>query len=585
MRTPIYTSFFLFFILILISCQPKQPAKIDHPALKIVAQNSRQWTGVAVSKEGRMFVNFPYWSDDAPVSVAEIIEGRMVPFPDKTWNRRKNEEAFQAVQSVFVDDRNYLWVLDTNNPKFEGVQPPGPHLYRFSLSDNRLARHYSFTEDVYNKNSYFNDVRIDTKNEKAYISDSGNGALVVLDLKTGDARRLFSEHPSVKAETDYLMCDGYIWKNSVDADGIALTPDGSYLYYIALSGHSLYRIPTAALNNKDLSPEQLHEKVEKVMAVPATDGMLFDDDSNLWMGGLEDNSVNMLGTDGILYKVVQDSAIRWADSFAKDSAGNMYFTTSQIHLPPENRQEYTVVQLDPSKSEKKALNKVLIAITSHGLLGNTGDSTGYYLSEVSHAYYVFKDAGLQVEFTSPEGGESPVDGYNLNDEINRRFVNDPEAQKAINNAIPAADIDPEKYRTIYYAGGHGTMWDFPTDGNLQHISRNIYEQGGIVSAVCHGPAALVELELSNGKYLVEGKTLTAFTNEEERAGQLEEVVPFLLETKLMFQGASFEEAPIYQEKVVVDGRLVTGQNPASAKGAAEEIVSLMLASKLQALQK
>lgn len=575
MKTRIYSSLFLIFILILTSCQPKEPAEIDHPALKIVAESSQQWTGVAISEDGRIFVNFPNWSDDVPVSVAEIKDGKILPFPDKAWNKRKNKEAFQAVQSVFIDDSNHLWVLDTNNPKFKGVQPPGPHLYRFNLSGNRLARHYSFAEDVYTEKSYFNDVRIDTQNEKAYISDSGNGALVVLDLKTGEARRLLSEHPSVRAETDYLMCNGYIWRNSVDADGIALTPDGSYLYYIALSGHSLYRVSTSALNDNSLSAEQLEAKVEKVMAVPATDGMLFDDENNLWMGGLENNAVNMLAADGTLYKMVKDSAIRWADSFAKDSAGNVYFTTSQIHLPPENRQEYTVVQLDPSKSEKKSLNKILIAITSHGLLGNTGDSTGYYLSEVSHAYYVFKDAGLQVEFTSPEGGRSPIDGYKLKDDLNRRFVNDPEAQKAITNAIPAADIDPEKYRAIYYAGGHGTMWDFPTDGNLQHISRSIYEQGGIVSAVCHGPAALVELELSNGKYLVDGKTLTAFTNEEERAGQLEEVVPFLLETKLMFQGASFKEAPIYQEKVVVDGRLVTGQNPASAKGAAKEIVDLL----------
>lgn len=135
-----------------------------------------------------------------------------------------------------------------------------------------------------------------------------------------------------------------------------------------------------------------------------------------------------------------------------------------------------------------------------------------------------------------------------------------------------SDIDPSKYAAIFYAGGHGTMWDFPDNTELQNIARKIYENNGIVSAVCHGPSALVNLKLSNGKYLVEGKKVNAFTNEEETAVKLENVVPFLLEDKLKERGAIFEKSGLWQNHVVADERLITGQNPQSAKSVGEEIL-------------
>ncbi|MFO7939281.1 MAG: type 1 glutamine amidotransferase domain-containing protein, partial [Bacteroidales bacterium] len=313
-----------------------------------------------------------------------------------------------------------------------------------------------------------------------------------------------------------------------------------------------------------------------VMAVPATDGMLFDNEGNLWMGGLENNAINQLANNGTLYRVVQDSSLKWVDSFSQMGDGEIYFTTSQIHLPVEERTAYKVMKLQPESIENKPLNKILIAITSHGTLGeNEGDSTGYYLSEVSHAYYVFKEAGFQVEFTSPKGGESPIDGYNLKDPYNKRFVNDSIAQHAINNALPAKQITPAHYRAIYFAGGHGTMWDFPENQALQTASRKIYETGGIVSAVCHGPAGLVNIQLSNDTYLVSNRRMAAFTNEEEEISGLTETVPFLLQSKLEERGATVLTGEPYQQQVVVDGRLVTGQNPASAKKAAEKIVELL----------
>jgi putative intracellular protease/amidase/sugar lactone lactonase YvrE len=545
--------------------------------LKVTASSDRQWTGVAVSDQGRIFVNYPYWSEDVPVRVAEIVDGRAVPYPSPEWNDRKSPDAFNAVQSVVIDAEDRLWVLDTNNPQFNGVQKTGPVLFQFDLKNNRKVMAFTFPEGVYLPNSYFNDVRIDTEKEIAYITDSGNGALIVLNLATGSSRRLLDTHPSVKSEIDYLVCDGVVWNNSVDSDGIALTRNGEYLYYIALTGHTLYRIKTDALNDESLSPEELTREVEAVASVPATDGIMFDQDGNLWLGGLENHAVNMIDPKGNLIRVLQDPDIRWADSFAMDRKGNIYFTTSQIHLPEKDRGPYQVLSFNPGQVHgKKKLNKILMAITSHGTLGeNEGEPTGYYLSEVSHAYYAFKEAGFAVDFTSPLGGESPVTGLEVEDEENTRFLNDETAQKAIQNSIPAARVNAGDYRAVYYAGGHGTMWDFPGNESLQIISRRIYETGGVVSAVCHGPAGLVDIRLSNGKFLVEGKNVSTFTNAEEAAVKLDKTVPFALESRLIERGAHVERAELFQEKTVVDQRLVTGQNPASAKAVARKTLRLL----------
>jgi len=549
----------------------------DAGALKVTASSDRQWTGVAVSDQGRVFVNYPYWSDDVPVSVAEIVDGKAVPYPTPEWNDRSQPEAFNAVQSVVVDAKNRLWVIDTHNPHFKGIQKGGPVLYQFDLKTDRKVKAFIFPEGVYRPNSYFNDVRIDTEKEIAYLTDSGNGALIVLNLTTGRSRRLLEGHPSVQSEIDYLVCDGVIWENRVESDGIALTHDGSTLYYIALTGHTLYRISTEVLSDESLSAEELAQHVERFAAVPATDGMLFDQAGNLWLGGLENNAINQLDPEGNLIRVLQDTVIRWPDSFAMDRAGKIYFTTSQIHLPEKDRGPYQVLSFLPEPmQEKKNLNTILIAVTSHGTLGeNEGAPTGYYLSEVSHAYYAFKKAGFTVEFTSPKGGTPPVDGLEIEDEENTRFLNDETAQQAIGNSIPAAHVNAADYRAIYYAGGHGVMWDFADDEDLQKISRRIYETGGVVSAVCHGPAGLVNLRLSNGKYLVDGKTVSTFTNEEEVAVKLDKTVPFALESKLIERGAEIVKADLFQKKTVADQRLVTGQNPASAKEVAVKTLRLL----------
>lgn len=208
--------------------------------------------------------------------------------------------------------------------------------------------------------------------------------------------------------------------------------------------------------------------------------------------------------------------------------------------------------------------KVLFVVTSHDQKGNTGEKTGFYLSEVSHPWAILKDAGYEIDFVSPKGGEAPVDGFDLGDPVNRRFWNDAAARGKVGNTLKPSDVDPGHYAAIHYAGGHGTMWDFPDNAELAAIAGNIYENGGVVSAVCHGPAGLVNIKLRNGRYLVEGKKISAFTNEEETAVKLDQVVPFLLESKLIERGALFEESDPWQPHEISDQRVVTGQNPQSA---------------------
>lgn len=214
--------------------------------------------------------------------------------------------------------------------------------------------------------------------------------------------------------------------------------------------------------------------------------------------------------------------------------------------------------------KEKSMKKILFVVTSHDKKGNTGQPTGYYLSEVAHPWDVLVQAGYEIDFVSPKGGRAPVDGFNLEDPINKKFWEDPLYHNKIENTLKPAQVNPKDYVAIHYAGGHGAMWDLADNKELAAIARKIYEKNGVVSAVCHGPAGLVNIMLTNGKYLIEGKKVNGFTNEEEVAVGLEKVVPFMLEDKMKERGGIFEKSGLWQEHVVTDQRLVTGQNPQSA---------------------
>jgi putative intracellular protease/amidase len=218
--------------------------------------------------------------------------------------------------------------------------------------------------------------------------------------------------------------------------------------------------------------------------------------------------------------------------------------------------------------------KILIGLTSHGDLAGLRP-TGYYLSEVAHPWRVFTEAGYTVDLASTVGGEPPVDGVDLSDPVQRAFTEDAEMSAKARATPTFADIDTADYDAVLFAGGHGTMWDFPHDAGIAGLARDLYESGGVVSAVCHGPAALVGVTLSTGRPLVEGKKVAAFTDAEEEAAGLTGTVPFLLQSRLQELGATHTGADNFQPHVVTDGRLVTGQNPASATGVAQAVLAAL----------
>ncbi|GAA1720159.1 type 1 glutamine amidotransferase domain-containing protein [Nonomuraea bangladeshensis] len=214
--------------------------------------------------------------------------------------------------------------------------------------------------------------------------------------------------------------------------------------------------------------------------------------------------------------------------------------------------------------------RVLIALTSNDDLGGV-EKTGYYVPEAAHPWEIFRKAGFDVDVASVKGGEPPQDGYDPGDPAQAAFVASPEQR----DTARLADVDASRYDAVLYAGGHGTMWDFPDDPDVRRIGREVYERGGVVAAVCHGPSALVNLTLSDGSYLVAGKRVAAFTNAEEELRGVAGVVPFLLADALTTRGARHEPGENWQAQVVVDGRLATGQNPASAAPLAERVVELL----------
>lgn len=238
---------------------------------------------------------------------------------------------------------------------------------------------------------------------------------------------------------------------------------------------------------------------------------------------------------------------------------------------------FSVSSMVNASSEKSAAKRVLIVTTSHAKLGNTGKETGYYLGEVTHPYEEFVKAGYTVHIASIQGGKAPLDpsSLDLKDKVNAKLWANKGFRKKLDNTKKLSKVTPSNYKAILFAGGHGTMWDFPNSESVDSVARSIYENGGVVGAVCHGPAALVGVKLSNGDPLVKGKKVTAFSDKEEELVKLTEVVPFLLEGKLTKLGAKVSVAQPWTENVVRDQRVVTGQNPQSAAKVAREIIQFL----------
>lgn len=219
--------------------------------------------------------------------------------------------------------------------------------------------------------------------------------------------------------------------------------------------------------------------------------------------------------------------------------------------------------------------KVLFVLTSTEKLGDSGHKTGAYLSEITHPYDEFIRAGYEVDMISPHGGKVPLDGVKMDDPLNATWMNDEEFLSKVEETLTPWQVSGRDYCAIYFAGGHGAMFDFPDNLQLQKLTSDIFENNGVVGAVCHGAAALVNVRLSDGSYLIRAHEVSCFTNEEEETVGMERVVPFLLQSKMEERGAYHTSSPRFAAHVVKSGRLVTGQNPASAAGVGKSMVEVL----------
>ena len=220
--------------------------------------------------------------------------------------------------------------------------------------------------------------------------------------------------------------------------------------------------------------------------------------------------------------------------------------------------------------------KVLMVLTSHDRLGNTGQPTGFWLEELAAPYYVLKDAGAEITLASPKGGQPPVDPKSDDPKAQtpamQRFRKDPEAQRALANTVKLSTVSAGDYDAVFYPGGHGPLWDLAEDRDSIALIERLYAAGKPVAAVCHGPAALRRARAADGTPLVKGKRVTGFANSEEAAVKLTDVVPFLVEDVLKANGGKYSKGADWADYSVADGNLITGQNPASSESTARALL-------------
>lgn len=313
---------------------------------KVFSDDTYQLTGVAISAKGRLFVTYPRWSSTYKYAVVEVMkDGTAKPYPDEATNQWQPGEdgmnKWVCVQTAFVDDDDYLYIVDPAAPMLEKVVDNCAKVVKFNLQTNQVEKTYRFPLTIDN-HSYLNDIRVDTKKQVAYLTNSGTGGIVILDLKTGGSRQVLQAHKSVHPDPYVkFIIDGRELKKqgqppAFQSDGIALNPDRTYLYYKTIPDKRLWRVPTAALLDSTLSSQQLAGKVEDLGNIAHTDGMIFDKNGNLYLG--DPTTYSMIQVSPTLKPhtwISSKELLIWPDTYSVSQDGYLYITTSQIHKQPD----------------------------------------------------------------------------------------------------------------------------------------------------------------------------------------------------------------------------------------------------------
>ena len=328
-------------------------AALAQPKLTEVARFGHQLTGVNVSRDGRIFLNFPRWTEDNAISVAELKNGKAVAYPDEAWNSWRNAKKdkisvadhFVCVQSIVLDNGGNLWVLDAGAPALSFRIPSAPKMVKINTSTNKVERTIPFGDDLAPQGSYLNDVRFSPDDKWAYLTDSGAvGSLIVIDLASGKGKRVLAGDPSTQADKSVeVTYDGKVLRKpdgegvAFTADGLALSPDGKTVYWQAIKGKTLYSLPAADLQKAVTDPSSDKDLPGKITIVgengPADGLLISHHDGKMYVTGPETDSVRVrdLAKPGSKpTNVVQDKRLVWPDTFAEGPDGTIYVSTSHI---------------------------------------------------------------------------------------------------------------------------------------------------------------------------------------------------------------------------------------------------------------
>ncbi|WP_345952048.1 L-dopachrome tautomerase-related protein [Mucilaginibacter sp. PAMB04274] len=312
---------------------------------QVYSDNTYQFTGVAISAKNRLFVTYPRWSKTYKYAVVEVMpNGTAKPFPDAATNSWQPGEdgmnKWVCVQTAYVDDQDYLYIVDPAAPMLAKVVGNSAKVVKFNLNTNKIEKVYRFTGTIDNS-SYLNDIRVDTQKQMAYLTNSGTGGIVILDLKTGKSRQVLQSHKSVRPDPNYkFVIDGkQLMKQGQPAvfnsDGIALSPDREWLYYKAINDKKLYRIKTASLLNEKLTPQQLGGEVKYLGEIASTDAMIFDKKGNLYLGDMVNYRMIQISPDLKARTWFKSKSLIWPDTYSVSNDGYLYITTSQIQKQPD----------------------------------------------------------------------------------------------------------------------------------------------------------------------------------------------------------------------------------------------------------